>query len=186
MGGHADSLLRFLRVSEYTAQVSSYDHDSTLCYGDVSWTDNNLVQVLIKTSKTDPFRLGATIRLAPNKSSLCPVTALHRFMNVHPTKEGPLFTFHNGRFLTRNDLMGYLKRFLPSDVANISTHSFRIGAATTAARVGHPKWLIQSLGRWTSDCFQEYIRIPDDTIKLVSSSMLEHQWNSNVFDPDLC
>ena len=39
-----------------------------------------------------------------------------------------------------------------------STHSFRIGAATSAAANGFSDEEIQSLGRWRSSAFQRYIR----------------------------
>jgi hypothetical protein len=39
-------------------------------------------------------------------------------------------------------------------------HSFRIGAATHAASRGYSDQDIQIMGRWHSDAFKKYIRIP--------------------------
>ena len=39
-------------------------------------------------------------------------------------------------------------------------HSFRIGAATTAATRGFTDRQIQTMGRWKSAAFKRYIRIP--------------------------
>ncbi len=44
-----------------------------------------------------------------------------------------------------------------------STDSFRIGAATTAAAVGMQDWQIKALGRWKSEAYQGYIRMPAQT-----------------------
>lgn len=46
---------------------------------------------------------------------------------------------------------------LPWD--NFAGHSFRIGAATAAAKAGIEDSVIQSLGRWSSAAFLTYIRI---------------------------
>jgi hypothetical protein len=177
----------FLRVSEYTSLLSkSFDPESTLLIYDVSIkTEGGIrrVEINIKKSKTDPFRQGTVIHLSPNGSQICPIQALCSYLHHHPTKQGPLFTFSNGKFLTRRNICTSVKNFLPS-VNNISTHSFRIGAATTAAAAGHPRWLIQSLGRWTSDCFREYIRIPNGTFDMVSKSLISMPEGMSTYDPD--
>lgn len=175
----------FLRISEYTSShVKSYDPQVTLCFEDVKKCPNRSISVNIKASKTDPF--STIIQLSPNYSVLCPILALEKYLTIHPTKQGPVFTMHNGKYLTRNKIGKVLENYLPFQ-QNISTHSFRIGAATTAAAAGHPRWLIQAMGRWNSDCFRQYIRIPAVTLYKVSTSMTKEISNNTPnFDPDNC
>ena len=45
------------------------------------------------------------------------------------------------------------------NVKEFNTHSFRIGAATSAFVNGKSEEEIKKLGRWTSKCFERYIRI---------------------------
>ena len=143
----------FLRVSEYTSEyVKSYDPQFTLCWEDVT-VHPFVAYIHLKSSKTDPFREGVTVRVASNGTPLCPVAALSRYMNSNSSKSGPLFKFSGGRFLTRKGLMRILNLIKPEGIKNMSTHSFRIGAATTAAAAGYPKWAIQALGRWSSNCY---------------------------------
>ena len=72
--------------------------------------------------------------------------------------------------VTRADINNIL-RDTSNGAANISSHSLRIGAASTAAAMGCPKYLIQSMGRWSSDCFRRYIRLSDTTIRNTSRAM---------------
>ena len=46
------------------------------------------------------------------------------------------------------------------DPTKYKAHSFRIGAATTAADMGMSETHIQLMGRWKSTAFRRYIRIP--------------------------
>ena len=73
----------------------------------------------------------------------------------------PLFTFKDGSPLTRHSCLKHLRRFLhkagylPQD---FNTHSFRIGAATSAAHSGLPVHQIKLLGRWKRKAYCRYIR----------------------------
>ena len=174
----------FLRVSEYTSShKTKFDPTSTLLFEDL-YLEEDMAHINIKASKTDPFRQGVSIRLAANDSpTLCPVRALKEYVSLHPTQSGPLFTFQNNRYLTRKD-MNHLLQDTTDGLANTTSHSLRIGAATTAAAMGCPKWLIMSLGRWTSDCFRRYIRISKHTI-INSSHILANCTNpiKDTFNP---
>ena len=176
----------FLRCSEYVSpQTRQYDPDTTLCFEDVTYRYPN-IHIHIKTSKTDPFRDGCTICLSPSNADVCPVTNLIQYMSSHPLKTGPLFTYHDNTLLTQRRLNNLLKSAIPSHSNNpVSTHSLRIGAATTAASAGLPRWMIQQLGRWVSDCFRTYIRIPSSTFKEVSHTLATTTTEGTTFDPDL-
>ena len=64
--------------------------------------------------------------------------------------------------------------------AHYAGHSFRIGAATTAASQGLPHWLIQTLGRWSSDCYLRYIRTPINVLTDVSTALFVGLWGSHT------
>ncbi len=175
----------FLRISEFTStRAKSFEVETTLCLSDITTLEGNSFGLQLKASKTDPFRTGVQVRLAGNDSPLCPTHALRSYLQYRGGNEGPLFIFENGHYLTRQSFTRVIQELLPG-IKNISTHSFRIGAATTAAALGFPRWLIKSLGRWESDCFRLYIRVPMDTIKKVSSSITQQTGSLMVFDPDL-
>ena len=57
-------------------------------------------------------------------------------------------------------------------VGDYMGHSFRIGAATTAARVGLPVLLIKTVGRWSNDAYKLFIRTSELDIAAVSSKLL--------------
>ena len=144
----------FLRSSELLA----------LQHSDVQRSTGGF-RVAIKVSKTDPFRHGATVMLTSSTDSiLCPVAALDRWLAASTFRHGPVFRFHSGALLTRARLNALIRELVgrsgvPAD--RYSSHSFRIGAASTAAAAGIPDWKIQALGRWSSDCYRRYIRLPE-------------------------
>ena len=63
----------------------------------------------------------------------------------------------------RSDLVGAVQTALAQAglaTQNYTGHSFRIGAATTAAAVGLEDSVIRSLGRWRSSCYNRYVQLP--------------------------
>ena len=120
----------FLRCSEFRPTWPDRTFPFTLtCY--------NLItsKLLLKESKTDPFRETAKLTIAKSNSPVCAVTALRdHFLqpaSTHPAAQ-PLFQFSDGQYLTRSSLTHNLRALqiiCGFDSAQYASHSFRIGAA---------------------------------------------------------
>ena len=154
-----------LRVSEYTSPTRyTFDPNIQLTLNDVhiNWV-RRLAFLRIKASKTDPFRLGVTLRLGATRNDLCPVHALLRYIVIRSLRCGPLFMFADNTFLTRADITTLLHRSLPQSI-NFNTHSFRKGGASALAAVGTPPYVIQIMGRWRSDAYTRYVTFSDEFI----------------------
>ena len=98
--------------------------------------------------------------------------ALHHYLRASPVG-GPLFQFASGPYLTRATLSTILRDCFHDNV-NINTHSFRIGGASAAAAAGVPYFVIQQLGRWSSDAFKRYIRLSTDYIEESYVALVTH------------
>lgn len=172
----------FLRAGEFTSpSVHSFDPSRTLLRADVVQQGHCYI-ITLRASKTDPFRRGHSITLTPTATSTCPVAALGKYLalsaNIPP--DAPLFQFSDGRLLTRQEVTASIRTLLASSDIQphlFSSHSFRIGAATTAAAAGIPDWLIQTLGRWSSQCYQTYIQTP---LPLIQESLQKIAAVSNL------
>ena len=109
------------------------------------------VSITLLESKTDPFRRGSTIHLFPTGSSTCPIKAMTVYaMRVDTAHNKPVFQAGRFNSLTQKKLNAILRNLLQQanvNHVNYSSHSFRIGAATTVAAAGLPPWLIKALGR---------------------------------------
>jgi len=161
----------FLRTGEMTVPSDeAYDPACHLSWSDVA-VDNpdnpEVIRLHIKQSKTDPFRKGIYLYMGKTCSESCPVKSLLNYMVRRGKKEGPLFLFRNGSYLTRQRLVDAMRKALLKaglDPVQFCGHSFRIGAATTAAKNGMEDSVIKTLGRWRSLAYLEYIRIPRDQL----------------------
>jgi len=144
----------FLRVSEFTTSSSDHFNSSTdLLLSDValdSRTSPTFIQITIKQSKTDQFRKGAHIYLGKTTRQVCPVDALVCYLAIRGGTPGPLFTLPNNQSLTRATFTTALNKAfqeLHIDPCQFSTHSFRIGAATSAKCAGISNTHLKALGR---------------------------------------
>ncbi|KAL9976443.1 hypothetical protein ACROYT_G013744 [Oculina patagonica] len=136
----------FLRSSEFTSPSSTYFNSLVhLSHSDISFTSDGSLTMQLKASKTDPFRKGCSIKLAPSGRSVCAVRAMHRYLAHQPSRSAtPLYLFSTGQFLTRDKVTSILRILLQRlgfATERYASHSFRIGAATTAAEAGLPPGL---------------------------------------------
>jgi hypothetical protein len=149
-----------LRSSEYTCPTESTVVPSSLLCAHVAIApDFAEATLLLPFSKTDRFGSGVHIHLFSLPSPFCPLSALVHFLSVRSRAAGPLFIFMNGAFPRQPTL---------------NTHSFRIGGASALADAGVPDYIIQLMGRWSSDSFLRYIHVPTTSLRAFHHSMLGH------------
>ena len=158
--------------------MREYDHQSHLCYEDVRvdcHTAPSNIQITLKGSKTDPFRQEVVLYLGATGKELCPVAAVLSFMVARRNSGGPLFTWRNGCFSTRDKFVKCLRTALGEAgylADKFAGHSFRIGAATTARRCGIQESLIKALGRWDSAAYLYYMRTSPETLQSVAKILV--------------
>ncbi|XP_048578830.1 uncharacterized protein LOC125560693 isoform X2 [Nematostella vectensis] len=169
----------FLRCSEFTCPgVRNFDIVYNLSPVDINFHPNPsaplYMKVVIKASKTDPFRQGTVLTIARSGCDLCAVSAMQEFVRICGYTTGPLFRFRSGKYLTRSLVSSILRdaaRACGLPHSSLKGHSFRIGAASCAAAAGLPDWLIKVLGRWSSDCYQLYVRTPQNILLTAAPKM---------------
>ena len=172
MGSLLPMFLWVLRSGEIVRTTeTSFNPQSHLAFADVvvdSRSAPSTIQVRIKASKTDPFRQGVTLHIGAAEGALCPVAAVLTYMIARGGDPGPLFTWADGRFLTRDRFVAGVRAALTCagyTAANYAGNSFRIGAATTASQRGIQDSLIQTLGWWQSSTYTCYIRTAPETLQ---------------------
>ena len=166
----------FLRAGELTVPSDrTYDPVVHLSLSDVATNaplNPSALRITVKQSKTDPFRRGVDLWVGRTGTDLCPVAAVLDYMKVRGPCPGPLFVFTDGRVLTRQRFVDAVRSALETagiDQSKYCSHSFRIGAASTAAAKGIKDCVIKTLGRWESLAYLQYIRLPREQLAGFSS-----------------
>ena len=180
----------FMRCGEFTvAAAATYDSSKHLSVRDVAvdnHTDPTMIAVTLRYSKTDQFGAGTTVHLGRTATSICPVSALFNYLAVRPPGEGHLFITQEGTPLTKALFMQRVKAALSQagmDTSWYKGHSFRIGAATTAAAVGMNEGLIKTLGQWNSSAYQTYIQMPPTEVASMSAMLGRISRNNLLYIP---
>ena len=122
-------------------------------------------RIHLKRSKCGQMGKGVDIYVGTTGDELCPVTALLAYIAKRGTTPGAFFLSEPGTPLTKGSFVAGVREglhLMGVDERLYAGHSFRIGAATTAAQVGMEDSLIQKLGRWNSAAFLSYVRTPPD------------------------
>lgn len=168
-----------MQSGEFT--VTYHDVDPAIQVSDLAIDSHEspaLVKVTLRRAKTDHFARGIDIYFGKTDTPICPVVGLLRYMAVCPKgdESTPLLVHADGSPLTREQFLRMVKKTL--HLANIdqsaySGHSFRIGAASSAAAAGVPAYFIKMLGRWESEAYHLYIKTPCASLASVSQLLAQ-------------
>ena len=168
----------FLPVSEFIVPSPyKYDTDVHLSLSDVTLDNTHspeLVQLHIKQSKTDTFRKGTYIHLGRTYKNVCPVQVFLLYLAIRGKQ--PLFLLSDNTMLTRHYFASALKDTIGKlniDTHTYNTHSFRIGADTSAKQAGVSDTHIKTLGRWQSDAYQRYITTSPKELASLSKQLIQ-------------
>ena len=109
----------------------------------------NVISLSIKQSEMDQFRKGVKVVIGQTNDNVCPVSTLLSYLSCWGNFWGPLFCWHNKTPRSKMKFMSHVRLGLsranfPAD--KYASHSFQIGAATTAALAGIEDSTIQTLG----------------------------------------
>lgn len=157
----------FFRVGELVQNSNISIGHALQCHNIRYVSEHNSIQIHIPFSKTDQSGRGTTLMLPAISSPTCPVKLFKSYFDIRPHFQGTFFRHINGDPVTRFQFVSLLKKALltagiHSNIYN--SHSFRIGAATAAYSAGLDGEDIASYGRWKSNCYKSYIRIPTSNL----------------------
>jgi integrase len=176
----------FLRPGEFT--WDKWDELSFLTHvsrGSITFKNDGAVLHLPK-SKTDQFRKGCDIAIAPANDAACAVAALRILFQRYPRHDNePLFARTLGpfdkRWIADNLTSSLLKAGL--DPTAYSGHSFRRGATNSAVAAGIPLADISKLGRWKSTAIERYITPASSEMLLFAANKQLQLAPSNSANP---
>jgi len=144
--------------------TATFDPRFCACSEDITLAVNMATGVkklvlTVKTPKEERAGASATVEIFQAKSeNICAVASWEKWHALNPPLERgqPIFRHLDGSAFTQADLNKALKSLLPG--SNISSHSFRIGAATEMGLRGFGDTDIKLAGRWSSKAFDRYVR----------------------------
>ncbi len=141
-----------------------------------SHTNPHMVQIHLKKSKCDQVGKGSDIVLGTTGSALCPVNAIACYLSARGDRPGPFFLDSSHDVVTKPRFIAQIRSILSAiglPQHHYAGHSFRAGAATTAALAGVEDSTIQTLGRWHSSAFLQYIHTPKERLAALSAVLAQ-------------
>lgn len=131
----------------------------------------NKVTIFLRSSKGDRLCKGVYVSIPVNDSDICPkkMVSLIRSTQSDSTPSAPFFQNEDGSPLVYPDLLSEFRAIMTYcfpmlTASECSTHSARIGGASSLVLLGGDPTLIREFGRWSGNsvaCFRGYVRLPD-------------------------
>jgi hypothetical protein len=158
------------RIHELLSKTESeFDPDFTLLGRDiqVKTEEDGLKKLVVKLKCPKESRDGKEVYVDIFESggTLCPVKAWTRWQERRQADGRlPAFRDQYGIPVTGKKMNSWLQTLLGKhvdyDKASFTGHSFRIGLATTLGSLGFSTDDIKEAGRWSSNAYEVYMRLP--------------------------
>jgi integrase len=153
-----------------------------ITYTDINWEPEGIA-ITLPQSKTDQTSDGMARSIPYGRQSFCPVLALKHWLNGANILSGPIFrSINRWDQISEQPLkpgsVNHILKALGADcgfdfISELSSHSFRRGLSTSAAREKVDFALIKKQGGWKSDVtVWEYIEEGHQFIENASSILI--------------
>ena len=134
----------------------------------------------VRMDKINQVGPSVAVTIPATGSLTCPVRLLLLYMSFFPERHSDGSVFSPTAELSYSYAKALLEtrqrlRAIGVDGRLFGCHSYRIGAATVAARRGLPDWAVKTLGRWNSACYQRYIRMEADLVASLSATLADDE-----------
>ena len=152
----------FLRIGEMTKTGNEVLDKHVLQLSNVHIKpDEKSVVITFNSYKHMSGNVPFSLTIKSDESQLSVVKLLAEYLQLRGYKNGALYLLPNSKPITRNLFNKYLEKVIKDCNFNlkIKSHSFRIGAATTAIENGYSNEQVQIMGRWRSNAFKKYVRV---------------------------
>jgi hypothetical protein len=158
----------------------TFDPACTLLRADITVVEDckekgkNMVQLRVKMPKEDRKGEITVVDVYQAEDDICPVRAVKKWMRVTSgaKDDQPAFSFDSGLSITAARFNTVLRERLQGVLdVRITTHSFRIGAASRMGQFGMSDKDVQAAGRWGSRAFETYLRLPRTKRMLVAKKI---------------
>ena len=146
----------------------------------VKYTKSGLayLKITLRKSKTSQFKKTHAY-VYSNQTEYCAVAAITKFVklkekSLSTCQDSHVFSWPGARMSVKyfNKLIKEVASSLGLKSKHYSSHCFRAGGATTATNRGVPPHVIKQMGRWTSNCFELYVKKPKQALIRAQRSIL--------------
>ena len=160
------------RISELLSKSAvQFDPDFVLLTDDITIKEEGkekgakFLEVKLKCPKENKVGKAVLIEVYESGGTLCPVKAFERWRNMTNSEAGlPVFREADGALLTATKFNKWLRNRLEEHIdyrkGKFTSHSFRIGLATTLGTKGFSDDDVKEAGRWNSNTYEIYMRLP--------------------------
>lgn len=165
-GGFRVHELLSKKASSFDPLITLLGRDLTLKKIKINNKKTEILQVLIKSQKSDRIGAQVIVDVYESQGSLCPVKAYKKWKTTcsNSSSKKPAFMDSKGKPLTGKKFNLILKSCLAKHTAHtgrkVTSHSFRSGIASLMGQLGYGDQEIMAIGRWSSRAFEDYLKLP--------------------------